>query len=75
MSTDKWWWYNSAWLFENYGTKIPNLIKTSKKNLKIDSVNKQAGFNDCGVFAAAFCIALVNGQDPSTLVYDRAVFE
>ena len=60
-------------------------IKTSKKSLKIKiaSVNKQAGFDDCGVFAAAYCTALVkfNGQDPSTLVYDfhektfRAVFE
>ena len=36
-------------------------IKTSKKSLKIKiaSVNKQAGFDDCGVFAAAYCTALV----------------
>ena len=48
-------------------------IKTFKKTLKkkIASVNKQAGFDDCEVFAAAYCTALVNGQDPLTLVYDQ----
>ena len=67
--------YDSLNSYVSHGTKmqLANLIKTSKKILKIKiaSVNKQAGFDDCGVFAAAYCTALVNGQDPSTLVYDQ----
>ena len=35
-------------------------------------VNKQIGFNDSGVFAAAYCTALVYGEGPSTLVYNQA---
>ena len=59
----------------SHGTKmqLANLIKTSKKSLKIKiaNVNIQAGIDDCGVFAAAYSTALVNGQDPSTFVYDQ----
>ena len=67
--------YDSLNSCVSHGTKmqLANVIKTSKKSLKIKiaSVNKQVGFDDCGVFAAAYCTALVNGQDPSTLVYDQ----
>ena len=55
------------------GTEI-HLAKKSIK-IKIASVNKQAGFDDCGICAAAYCTALENGQDPSTLVYDQAPWE
>ena len=65
--------YDSLNSCVNHGTKmqLATLIKTSRKSLqiKIACVNKQAGFTDCGVFAAA---ALVYGEDPSTLVYNQA---
>lgn len=38
--------------------------------LKIANVNKQANYDDCGVFAAAYCTALANGQDPSSFMYN-----
>jgi len=68
--------YDSLNSCVNHGTKmqLATLIKTSRKSLqiKIACVNKQAGFNDCEVFAAAYCTALVYGEDPSTLVYNQA---
>ena len=35
--------------------------------------NKQAGFDDCGVFAAAYCTALSHGQNPSSYVYNQSM--
>ena len=68
--------YDSLHSSLSHGTKmqLANLIKTSKKSLKIkiSSVNKQADFNDCRVFAAVYCTALVNGQDTSTIVYNQS---
>ena len=45
--------------------QLSKLIKTSNKCLqtKIVNVNKQANYDDCGVFATAYCTALANGQD------------
>ena len=40
--------------------------------IKIANVNKQADYDDCGVFAAAYCTALANGQDPSSFVYNQS---
>ena len=54
--------------------QLSKLIKTSNKCLwiKIANVNKQANYDDCSVFAAAYCTALANGQDPSSFVYDQS---
>ena len=54
--------------------QLSKLIKTSNKSLqiKIANVNKQANYDDCGVFAAAYCTALANGQNPSSFVYDQS---
>jgi len=34
-------------------------------------VNTQSGTKDCGLFSAAYCTSLANGQDPSTVCYDQ----
>jgi len=54
---------------------LANLMRTPRKKLqiKIANVIKQAGYNDCGVFAAAYCTALANGQDPETFVYNQSI--
>ena len=55
--------------------QIANLIRTCRKKLeiRIANVNKQAGYDDCGVFATAYCTALASGQDPARFVYDQSV--
>ena len=40
---------------------------------KIASTNKQAGTDDCKVFAAAYSTSLVYGHDPSCYIYDQRV--
>jgi len=54
--------YDSSNSHLNHQTKmqIAKLFKTPKKELciRMASVNKQAGYNDCGVFAAAYSIHL-----------------
>ena len=54
--------------------QLSKLIKTSNKSLqiKIANANKQANYDYCGVFAAAYCTALANGQNPSSFVYDQS---
>jgi len=49
------------------------IAKTPKKELsvRIASVNKQAGYDDCGIFAAAYSTSLANDQDPSACVYQQ----
>ena len=36
-------------------------------------VQQQFGGPDCGLFAIAFAMALVNGQDPAALTFDQGV--
>ena len=36
-------------------------------------VQQQIGTSDCGLFAIAFAVALVNGQDPAALMFDQGV--
>ena len=50
------------------------LLKTTKKRLlvKFGNTNKQAEFDDCGLFAAAYCTTLAYGQNPSSYVYDQS---
>ena len=50
------------------------LVCTQRKSFTacIATVNKQAGYNDCGLFAAAYCTTLAYGQNPSAFVYDQA---
>ena len=65
--------YDSLYANVSQATKmlLARLIKIPRKELKIKIANthKQAGSNDCGLFSAAYCTALVNGQDPSLFVY------
>lgn len=52
---------------------IARLLKTKKESftIQIAKVNKQAGYDDCGVFAAAYCTSLAFGYDPTSVVYDQ----
>lgn len=54
---------------------LAKLLQTKQRafTVKISSVNKQAGTDDCGVFAVAYCTSLVYGQNPSMFVYNQAV--
>ena len=36
-------------------------------------VQQQIGTSDCGLFAIAFAVALVNVQDPAALIFDQGV--
>ena len=53
---------------------LAKLLKTTKKRLlvKFGNTNKQAEFDDCGLFAAAYCTTLAYGQSPSLYVYDQS---
>lgn len=35
-------------------------------------VQKQSGFNDCGLFAIAFAFELANGLNPALLCFDQS---
>ena len=40
--------------------------------VRFGNTNKQAEFDDCGLFAAAYCTTLAFGQNPSSFVYDQS---
>ena len=67
--------YDSLYAYVSQATKmlLARLIKTPQNELriKIANIHKQAGSDDCGLFCAAYCTALVNGQDPSLFVYHQ----
>ncbi len=54
-----------------------NLLKRLLKNsgIKIFVVHPQIqdGCNDCGLFALAFCTALANGEDLSSIKFDQSL--
>ena len=52
---------------------LATLLKTNKKSLvvKFANTHKQAGSDDCGLFAAAYCTSLAHGQNLSAFVYDQ----
>ena len=54
---------------------LASLLKTNKKCLvvKLANTHKQAGSDDCGLFAAAYCTSLAYGQNPSAFVYDQSL--
>ena len=54
-------------------TELATLFKTKKKSLvvKSESTHKQAGSDDCGLFAAAYSTSLAHGQNPSAFVYNQ----
>ena len=62
-------------LSKNTEVLIAKLLKTPKKRIavKFANLNKQAGFDDCGVFAAAYSTTLAHGQNPCSYIYDQSV--
>ena len=69
--------YDSMYSFIHDHTKLllSHLVHTTQKffTVSVANVNKQAGGNDCGLFAAAYCTSIAYGQNPSSFVYDQAV--
>ena len=67
--------YDSLYFTLHQSTKSlqAQSIKTPKKyiTVRFANTNKQAGENDCGVFATAYCAALAHGENPSTFVYEQ----
>ena len=68
---------SNSHLSDHEGVKVllENLIRTPRKRLQIKIANLigQAGYNDCGVFAAAYCTALAHGKDPGSFTYDQSI--
>jgi len=55
---------------------LAKLLQTKQRafKVKIASVNKQAGTDDCGVFALAYCISIVYGQKLGIFIYNQTYF-
>ena len=68
--------YDSKYSHLHCDTKrlLSQLVHTCKKSftVRMANVNKQAGDNDCGLFAAAYCTSLAHGCNPSACVYEQA---
>ena len=62
--------YDSMYSFIYDHTKLllSHLVHTKQKffTVSVANVNKQAGGNDCGLFAAAYCTSIAYGQNPSS---------
>ena len=69
--------YDSMYSFIHNHTKLllSHLIHTKQKffTVSVANVNKQAGGNDCGLFAAAYCTSIAYEQNPSSFVYNQAL--
>lgn len=52
---------------------ITSFLKFAKKNitLRVCNVAKQRGGNDCGLYAIAYAVTLLNGKDPVNMAYDQ----
>ena len=53
--------------------QLATIMKTLHPKLTITMINvqQQQGYNDCGLFAIAFAVALCNGLDPATLTFQQ----
>ena len=51
---------------------MSSLLMTPEKEMRyiIKTVQRQSNSYDCGIFAIAFGTSLLNGQDPTTVIYD-----
>ena len=70
--------YDSLHFTLHQSTKslLAQSIRTSKKyiTVRLVNTNRQAGENDCGVFATAYCAALPHGENPSTFGENPSTF-
>ncbi|XP_048515571.1 uncharacterized protein LOC125502062 [Athalia rosae] len=55
---------------EIYLKKLFPFYQFQSKHIKFPQVQQQSNGSDCGVFAIAFAISLINGQKPSRKNYD-----
>ena len=53
----------------------PTMLHTLRPRMTMTKVRvqQQVGGPDCGLFAIAFAMAFVNGQDPAALPFDQGV--
>lgn len=58
-------------LDENTKRMVCNLFHTNTKNIKVQSMQKQVGGLDCGVFAIAVITSIAYDKDPSELRFDQ----
>ena len=60
-------------LHESTKSLLAQLLQITNKHIsvKFASTNKQAEFDDCGVFSAAYCTALVHGEYPNPHMYNQ----
>lgn len=68
--------YDSKYFVLSKTTKVllAKLVCTDSKSMSVNmcNVNKQAGTNDCALFAAAYCTSIAHGLDPSSHNYIQA---
>lgn len=60
------------WHNEHILSCMSSLFQTPKKEMTyiFKTVQRQNNTYDCGIFAIAFAISLLNGQDPTTIMYN-----
>ena len=59
---------------QKFHSSVASLLDTSLPNMTINypSMQKQQGYDDCGLFALAMAFSLLAGDDPSQLTYDQS---
>lgn len=65
--------FNSKRLYRTHETYLRKLFpfyQFDSKPIKFPTVQNQPNLSDCGVFAIAFAISLVNGKRPDKIMYD-----
>ena len=67
--------YSQSFIHDHTKLLLSHLVHTKQKffTVSVANVNKQAGGNDCGLFAAAYCTSIAYGQNPSSFVYNQAL--
>ena len=63
-------WFTISTTMQVILAKLVN-SKNDYFTIEARKVNTQSGTKDCGLFSAAYCTSLANGQDPSTICYDQ----
>ena len=67
-------YYDSLFTNMSLSTKaiITKLLQPNESiTVRMKNVAKQLGTTECGLYAIAYCISLVNRQDPCKVVYDQ----
>ena len=65
--------YDSVYssLDQSAAISIQRIFRCSPSHIKVDSVQKQRGSNDCGVYAIAYATAVAFGQDLTEVTFHQ----